>query len=324
LKANLVRRLLEAATSEDKAALRKTALQIAAAESAAGHTRVAEQIRSIVDRISVPSGKSPARTIDIAAPRGELSDLLIGGFRRERLSDIVLSESTLHSLQRLLSENRRRAELESHGLNPSRHLLFFGPPGCGKTLAARVTAGELGIPLFTVRFDALFSRFLGATGGHLKTIFDEMPRHPGVYFFDEFDAVGKLRNDSQDVGEAKRVVTAFLQMMDSDEGPSVVIAATNHEKLIDPALIRRFDEILQFEMPSLPEILKVMKLRFQAYRLPDSFFKGPLEAAEGLSFADVVRAASSALRSMILEKRKRPSSEDLRKAIEQARRRSLT
>lgn len=139
----------------------------------------------------------------------------------------------------MLSENRSRARLERFGVSPRRRLLFHGAPGCGKTLAAAVLAGEMGLPLMTVRFDALFSRFLGATAVQLRAIFAEMPRRPGVYLFDEFDSVAKARGDSQDVGEMNRVVTAFLQLVDADMSGSILVAATNYVELLDRAVFRR-------------------------------------------------------------------------------------
>src|SRR5690606_6629274 len=108
-------------------------------------------------------------------------------------------------LTRVIKENRARASLERHGIEPRRKLLFHGPPGCGKTLGAKVLAGEMGLPLLTVRLASLFSRFLGATANHLRAVFSAMTRRPGVYLFDEFDSVAQARGDSNDVGELRRV-----------------------------------------------------------------------------------------------------------------------
>ena len=316
MKTSLVKRLLEAAADGDQAAIRKAALQIAASESKAGHTAVASQLREIIDRIGAPQAR---HTVDIASPRGELAELLVGGFRTERLRDIVLSEEGERVVSRLLTENRQRGVLEAHGLRPSRHILFYGPPGCGKTLAAQVIAGELGVPLFTVRFDALFSRFLGETASHLKVIFESMPRRPGVYFFDEFDAVGKFRDDAQDVGEVRRVVTSFLQMMDADDSASVVIAATNHERLLDPALFRRFDTMLGFQLPGMEHVRALLMVRLRAYKPSKQFIEPLVELASGLSYADISRAVDGGLRTMVLDGRKRPRHEDLAAALDEAK-----
>lgn len=241
-----------------------------------------------------------SNVIDIASPRGDLADILEGGFREERLRDIVLSNTMRVELGRVLDENRARAALATHGVEPRRRLLFHGPPGCGKTLAAAVIAGEMGLPLMTVRLASLFSRFLGATATQLRSVFQEMPRRPGVYLFDEFDAIGQARGDAQDIGEMRRVVTAFLQFMDADRSASLLIAATNHAELLDRAIFRRFDVVLAFEPPSEDALAQLIQLRLPKQRLPKQFVRALATRASGLSFADAARACDDAVRTMVL------------------------
>ncbi len=200
----------------------------------------------------------------------------------------------------------------------TRKLLFYGAPGCGKTFGARVIAGELGLPLMTVRLDGLFSRFLGATASHLKTIFDEMPRRPAVYLFDEFDAVVKNRGDVQEVGEMRRVVTSFLQLMDADHSGSLIIAATNYDEILDRAVFRRFDVIVPFKLPSLGGLESLIQLRLKAFPLKPSIVREAARKSEGLSFADVARACDDAVRTMILARRKVVDRSDVIEAIEHA------
>lgn len=221
MRGDIFRRLIEAHSEDDDASFRKAVLQLAASDSAAGHARIADEIRTLV--ASLPT-TARSNVVDIAQPRGELADILEGRFREERLRDIVLTDTTRADLIRVLQGNRARAALEAHGVQPRRRLLFHGPPGGGKTLTAAVIAGEMGLPLMTVRLAALFSRFLGATATHLRAVFQEMPRRPGVYLFDEFDAIGQARDDAQDVGEMRRVVTSFLQFIDADRSPSLLSA----------------------------------------------------------------------------------------------------
>ncbi len=163
----------------------------------------------------------------------------------------------------------------------------------------------MGLPLMTVRLDALFSRFLGATATHLRAIFAEMPRRPGIYLFDEFDAVAKARGDAHDVGEMNRIVTSFLQLMDSDKSNSIVIAATNHAELLDRAIFRRFDLIVPFALPTSSQIDALLKLRLGAFDLPTSFTRQVATTARGMSFADVARSTDNAIRSMALAGRTR-------------------
>ncbi len=323
MKADILKLLLQSHADGDESSFRKAALQLAAAESTAGHVRVAEEIRTIIAKMPAASTRRAGPVVDIAAPRGELADLLEGGHRDERLRDIVLSPDVLELLLRVISENRSRGRLERFGVSPRRRLLFHGAPGCGTTLAAAVLAGEMGLPLMTVRFDALFSRFLGATAVQLRAIFAEMPRRPGVYLFDEFDSVAKARGDSQDVGEMNRVVTAFLQLVDADVSGSLLVAATNHVELLDRAVFRRFDVIVPFDKPSREQLVSLVQLRLGTVGFSEQQAERLAASAQGWSFADVARACDDAVRTMALEDREEISERDVVTALENLKRREL-
>lgn len=323
MKADILTLLLESHATGDEPSFRKAALQLAAAESSAGHVRVAEEIRAIIARMPPASTRRLGPVVDIAAPRGELADILEGGHRDERLRDIVLHTEVRDVLLRVVSENRSRSRLERFGVSPRRRLLFHGPPGCGKTLAAAVLAGEMGLPLMTVRFDALFSRFLGATALQLRAIFAEMPRRPGVYLFDEFDAVAKARGDSQDVGEMNRVVTSFLQLVDADVSGSILVAATNHVELLDRAVFRRFDVIVPFEKPTKEQLVELLKLRLGTVGLTEQQAQDLAGSAQRWSFGEVARACDDAVRTMALEERSQIDKNDVIAALEELQRREL-
>ncbi|MHB8894941.1 MAG: AAA family ATPase [Candidatus Geothermincolia bacterium] len=323
MKAEAIKYLLQSHAEGDEIAFRKAALQVAADESSSGHARLAEEIRSIISRMPAVASNRAKTIIDIAQPRGELADILEGGHRDDRFKDIVLRDEVHELLLRIISENRSRAKLESYGVSPRRRLLFHGAPGCGKTLAAAVLAGEMGLPLMTVRFDALFSRFLGATAVHLRAIFAEMPRRPCVYLFDEFDAVAKARGDSQDVGEMNRVVTAFLQLIDADVSGSIIVAATNHVELLDRAVFRRFDAIIPFEKPSSEQAVALLLLHLKTLGLTENAARALATQAEGWSFADIARVADDAVRTMALDGRERIAEGDVVLAIEELKRREL-
>ncbi|MBI2395719.1 MAG: ATP-binding protein [Deltaproteobacteria bacterium] len=323
MKADILKLLLQSHADGDESSFRKAALQLAAAESTAGHARVAEEIRSIIAKMPATSIRKQGPVVDIAAPRGELADILEGGHRDERLRDIVLRPEAEETLKRVISENRSRARLERFGVSPRRRLLFHGAPGCGKTLAAAVLAGEMGLPLMTVRFDALFSRFLGATAVQLRAIFAEMPRRPGVYLFDEFDSVAKARGDAQDVGEMNRVVTSFLQLVDADMSGSILVAATNHVELLDRAVFRRFDVIVPFDKPTRAQIAHLLNLRLSTVGLSPEAASRLAANAEGWSFADVARACDDAVRTMALDDREEISGRDVVVALEELKRRNV-
>jgi SpoVK/Ycf46/Vps4 family AAA+-type ATPase len=315
MKSEILKSLVQAHANGDEDAFRKAAHQLAASESAAGHTRVAEDLRSIIGKMGERTTSRTDAVVDIARPRGDLAEILEGGHRDERLRDIVLTEAAESKLVRIIQENRQRARIERWGVQPRRRLLLHGPPGCGKTLGAAVLAGEMGLPLMTVRFDALFSRFLGATAGHLRAIFAEMPRRPGVYFFDELDAVAKARGDAQDVGEMNRIVTSFLQLIDADRSASILVAATNHPQLLDHAVFRRFDLVLPFEMPDTEQRAALIRLRLTAFDLEDQIVAKGAELAEGSSFADIAGACDDAVRTMALDGRDRLTETDVLGAL---------
>lgn len=324
MKADILKFLLQAHAEGDEPSFRRAALQLASAESTAGHVRVADEIRAIIAKMPPAAPRRAGAVVDIAAPRGELADLLEGGHRDERLRDIVLRPEARELLLRVLSENRSRARLERFGVAPRRRLLFHGAPGCGKTLGAAVLAGEMGLPLLTVRLDALFSRFLGATAVQLRAIFGEMVRRPGVYLFDELDSVAKARGDAQDVGEMNRVVTAFLQLVDADVSGSILVAATNHVELLDRAVFRRFDVILPFDKPTRQQIVDMLQLRLGVRGLSDTQAERLAERAEGWSFADIGRACDDAVRTMALDDREKVSERDVVQALEDLRRRDVS
>lgn len=323
MRSDVLKLLLQSHADGDEPSFRRAALQMAAAESLAGHVRVADEIRAIIAKMPATARRKTGPIVDIAAPRGDLADLLDGGHRDERLRDIILSTEVRELLLRLIAENRSRGRLEKFGVAPRRRLLFHGAPGCGKTLAAAVLAGEMGLPLMTVRFDALFSRFLGATAVQLRAIFAEMPRHPGVYLFDEFDSVAKARGDSQDVGEMNRVVTAFLQLVDADVSGGILVAATNHVELLDRAVFRRFDVIVPFDRPTREQLVALLRLRLSAVGLTAAQAEHVAGGAEGWSFGDVARACDDAIRTMALTEREEISESDLIAALGELKRREL-
>ena len=141
------------------------------------------------------------------------------------MADMVLGSQVAGQIDRILKEQRLHSRIREHGLSPRRKLLLIGPPGTGKTMTASVLAGELGIPLLSVRLDALITKFMGETAAKLRQVFDAVSDVRGVYFFDEFDAIGSQRGLANDVGEIRRVLNSFLQMIENDHSNSLIVAA---------------------------------------------------------------------------------------------------
>ena len=145
-------------------------------------------------------------------------------------------------------------------------ITLTGPSGCGKTTAAEALAAELGLPLVVIRLDAVVSSYLGETAANLGKVFEFLVKGQYVALFDEFDALGKERSDVSEHGELRRVVNAFLQMMDAYRGRTILVAATNHEQLLDSALWRRFDEVLLFERPNTEQLRRLLAVKLRPVR----------------------------------------------------------
>lgn len=218
--------------------------------------------------------------------------------------DIILSDATQSALDEILMEHNRADMLRSYGMQPAQKLLFCGPPGCGKTLAAEVIANSLSMPIVLVRLDSVISSFLGETAANLRKAFDYIAQQPVVALFDEFDALTKDRGDSADHGELKRSVNAVLQMMDGYRGESLLIATTNYETLLDKAVWRRFDEVVRFEMPNLEQIKRLLALKLSGIRRNFEPDDGQVATLfKGMSHADIERVLRRAVKEMILSGR---------------------
>jgi hypothetical protein len=159
-------------------------------------------------------------------------------------------------LASVVRERERSEQLAAAGLLPTRSMLFTGPPGVGKTLAARWLSRELRLPLLTLNLSAVMSSFLGRTGNNIRVVLDYAAKSPALLLLDEFDAVAKRRDDSAEIGELKRLVTVLVQAIDEWPSNSLLVAATNHPELLDPAVWRRFDQTIEFPLPTQPEIAK--------------------------------------------------------------------
>jgi len=287
--------LLRAAVNGETARLHALALQIAANEDRSGRTRVARQVRDLADKIS---GRATEQRTSMSL-QGDLADLLSVACPTTRLSDMTIGADTLRRLERILMEHRARERLREHGLSPRRKVLLAGPPGTGKTMTARALAVELSLPLFTLKLDSVFKSFLGETAGRLRKVFDFIRSHPGVYLFDEFDSLGQQRAMRDDVGEMRRVVNTLLTLIEEDTSDNLLIAATNHPDLLDKALFRRFDDVIEYSLPTADAVVSFLR---QGVRTPapDLDWSAVSSDAANLSYADLQRACNDARKDALL------------------------
>lgn len=202
----------------------------------------------------------------------------------------LLSVDLEETLSQLIQERRQVERLASMGLNPTRSAIFVGPPGVGKTLTARWLAAQLGVPLYVLDLTAVMSSLLGRSGSNLRAALDFAKRTPCVLLLDEIDAIAKRRSDDTDVGELKRLVTVILQEVDEWPATGLLLAATNHADLIDPALWRRFDLVINFKTPEMPAVKAAIK-RFLGpdYALFGRWIDILTFAFNGESFSDIER-----------------------------------
>ncbi|CAG0981489.1 MAG: ATP-binding protein [Rhizobiaceae bacterium] len=297
------------------------AMQLAAAEEQKGHARLAEQLRQWAEVSRTPSKPVGARPTPLAAPRGDLAGFLDASYPSTRLKDVILPAHIDDELAHIVAETRMRERLEEKGLRPRRRLLFAGSPGTGKTLSAAALAGELKFPLFTVLLHGLITKFMGETAQKLRMIFDAVRTTRGVYLFDEIDALAAARGSENDIGEARRILNSFLQFLDEDTGPSIIVATTNLPEILDRAVLRRFDLVLPYEMPKGPAIEKALRRRLAGFDASTVNWAEVQAHAEGLSTADVVSAAEDAARRTVLANQDRIETSALLDSLD--RRRSL-
>jgi SpoVK/Ycf46/Vps4 family AAA+-type ATPase len=319
--AQQIKALVESYVSGDDGRFRTVAMQIAAHSARHGKKQLADELRALLDEAAAKREMhvGPAKVIPLARPSRDLAGLLAASYPETRLNDMVLRDELTRELKQVITEHRQREQLRSHGLEPRQRLLLVGPPGCGKTMTASALAGECHLPLMFVQLHSLITKFMGETAAKLHLIFEAMEKTPGVYLFDEFDAIGTVRRADNDVGEIRRVLNSFLQFLEHHTSESIIVAATNLLPILDPALFRRFDATMRYELPQDGEVAPLIKNRLAAFSLQRPAWKRIIEAARGLSHADIVRSAESAARLAVLDHKKAIRTDDLVVALNERR-----
>ena len=290
--AEQVKCLVKAYANHDDEKFTTVALQIAAHEARVGHDAVARDLKKEIDLIS----KKKPETYRIEP----VNPLFLFSSPSVRKNDLIVSADLATRIERVLIEFRNRRKLQSYGYANRRKLLLEGVPGTGKTLTASVIASELGLPLYTVQMDKLVSKFMGETSSKLRQVFDAMYIDEGVYFFDEFDAIGSDRSFDNEVGEMRRILNSFLQFIEMDSSDSIIISATNNQKLLDKALFRRFDDVLHYDLPTRGEISKLYEYKLGCIAPYLMVSERLIDESLGLSHAEIVRVLDDAIKSSIL------------------------
>lgn len=286
-------KLLVKAHFESEDRFRTTVLQIAASEASKGKSNFARDLKIILDSEKAKKNKS------ITLKGFTFNDLISSTLPEKKLSELVVSDITLNKIKRIISEFNNQEKLKSHGLNNNRKILLEGSPGTGKTMTASILANELKLPLCTVLMDKMLTKYMGETSTKLRQIFDDISNCQGVYLFDEFDTIGGERNLDNDVGEIRRVLNTFLQLIENDTSNSIIIASTNNLKMLDQALFRRFDEIINYELPSESEIKQLIDNRLGTFNNSE-ISKEVIESCVGMSQAEIVKVCDDLIKESIL------------------------
>lgn len=267
-------------------------LQIAAHEAKLGHDNLARDLKKQIEKV----GTKRASIVQLTST----NPMFAFSMPSHDLSELIVSEEISEKIQRILNEYRNRNKLISYGLTNRRKILIEGNPGTGKTLTASIIASELSLPLYTVQLDKIVTKFMGETSAKLRQVFDSIASSLGVYLFDEFDAIGADRSLDNEVGEMRRILNSFLQFIEQDTSESIIIAATNNQKLLDQALFRRFDDVLHYTLPTPKEIDHLFKYKITSFDTCFTTSKEMINAAKGLSHAEIARVCDDAIKNSIL------------------------
>ena len=304
--AETYRKIFAAFASGTKDDFFKVAQEIIEEEERKHNNKLAKDLRRILYNGNKAKNYSERYKKALQIPRDAERGLPLIEIREcdKDWSEIILEDEIEKSLIRVILENQKRELLEVNGLKPKMKLLLFGPPGCGKTLAAEVLSTVIGWPMVYVRFDGLISSYLGETASNMRKIFDFIEQGQWVVLFDEFDAIGKERDSPFEHGEIKRVVNSFLQMLDNFKGESIIIAATNHQHLLDPALWRRFDELAYFGFPDGNRRIGIFKKYLRAIKTTNIDLEYFADKTDGMSPADIEAICLNAMKEVVLSNKK--------------------
>ncbi len=317
-RADLLKKLFHSFRSRDERAFAAAAEEIIDEERKKHHPVVANELERILKNGATAHKESQSLTSFEPPPRDpdRRTSLLEVRQPDRYLDDIVLSDVVRKGVDRVICEFREWEVLEANGLSPVKRLLLCGPPGCGKTATAEAIATELGLPMLYVRFDSVVSSLLGETAANLRKVFDYADRGQWVMFFDEFDAIGRSRDDTTEHGEIKRVVNSYLQIMDNFRGRSLVIAATNFEAVLDRALWRRFDDVLRLERPSTDQLKILVRKRLKPLTVQASQVDSIAEKMVSATFADAEQVCLDLRKACAMLGKKSFNQTDLTEALD--------
>ena len=331
MKGELLKRLFRAIATSDKEAIDKLTWVVIEDERKKGHTLLAQQLENIQKTKKKESQAVSKKIFDSTSENiSSLSELptskrsnipLVTVIPREKLRHhMILPESVEERFRRIEREYSARGRLAHYGLKYRQKILLYGSPGCGKTLGAERLAWYTGLPMLKIRFDAIVSSFLGETASNLRLVFEKASLEPCLLFFDECDSLAKSREDNQEVGEIKRVVNTFLQILDEYESSfGLLVAATNLTQSLDMAIWRRFDDLIEIPKPRDKELIAIIQNTLSSVEVGSIDWSKMVTEMKGFSAAQAVRVAEDAAKRAILDREGLVIQEHLISAIEESK-----
>ncbi|MBQ9537541.1 MAG: AAA family ATPase [Desulfovibrionaceae bacterium] len=301
--------MIRAFYNNDKDLFFKTALQIADQEAQSGHGAIAHEIKRLLKNSKAQVNPSITYEKTLKDILDEISIVLKP---EERLGELIQNVQLKNDLKYLLHEYRERAKILAHGLSPRRKILLRGASGTGKSLTARIIAGELHLPLYTIFIDKIVT---DAASAKLKELFTVIHKNRGVYFFDYFHAIGLEHYMNHDIRATNYVLHIFLQLLEQDRSDSIILVATNADKSLDRAILQRFDDILDFTLPDTASIEELLLNRLVGYWENTPYMQSLVRVAMGLTHAEITQACNNVIKYAILNNQKRVEDLSIQEAI---------
>jgi len=327
-KGSYLKKLFQSFNEGDMEEFRSIASSIIDDERKKNHYQLADELQRIINSTSLKQLRKAESNFNNnllhLLPKDKDSNFNLVDVKMSKilLNDLILDDFVNTLLKDFIREYEGAEILESFGLKPRNRYLFCGPPGCGKTVTAEAIAGELDLPILYTRFDSIVSSYLGETASNLRKIFDFIEKGTWILFFDEFDAISKQRDSVDEHGELKRVVNTFLQLLDNYKGDSIIIAATNHQNLLDQAVWRRFDEVIMFDKPNEDQIAELLNKNLKRYPCSEISFGELSKELVGYAHADIERISLNTIRTAIIENDTHIDNDKIRKQMNTYRERS--
>ncbi len=315
MKADLIENLIVAHCSGEESAFKDAVERLAFDEEKKGNVLLAGKIRKAyalkrktsknIPEMGASTFSSQSASLGNTTPRDKDSLLELYEIVNPelKLKDVILPESQRNIIEKVINEQRNAEELINHGMEPVNRMLLCGPPGCGKTMTAYALGHELNLPIAYVRLDGLVSSYLGQTSTNLRKVFDSVRNQRIILFLDEFDAIAKKRDDSNELGELKRVVTTLLQNFDNMPSNVFLVAATNHEQLLDPAIWRRFNVTITLDLPNEKQRYSLIEKWLNEYSVDEKLdIETIAKISGGLNGAELKELCSAAAKHYLIEK----------------------